>query len=459
MKELSSKEQERVRLRRERLKKAQDWLMEPGNNFCALPYAHMAIEANGAIRPCCLGTPFKDLNIQGKSIDEAFQSPIRGEFIDQFDKNKKASQCAVCWKDDNKFSNRVKFSTNEEIIDIVEDKMNGIEPKRELKWLEIKPGNRCNLKCRICGVHNSSMWTKDAYEMTDYFHSMDPTYDEDRKKFKESSEYKYTESCKWIDDGDFWKQIEGMTELRLVHFMGGEPFMVPEHFNLLKNLIKHPDIDTSKIVVRYNTNGTYFPTEEQIEIWKQFSGVKLHISVDDIGERFEYQRNLAEWDKVKQILLNFKKLEIESKESESDWYLTALMDPTISLYNIWYIDEIERGFAELGYSLNRGNSHFVSTGWNDARALPEEVKDIIIDKFKGSNSEWIQGIIGYLGTPQARLSKKHDIVTAYKQMMFLDHLRGERFDKLYPELYKLILPHIDWSRVNKHRDFKEVRYE
>ena len=24
--------------------------------------------------------------------------------------------------------------------------------KRELKWLEVKPGNRCNLKCRIRGV-------------------------------------------------------------------------------------------------------------------------------------------------------------------------------------------------------------------------------------------------------------------------------------------------------------------
>ena len=38
--------------------------------------------------------------------------------------------------------------------------MNGATPERNLKWLEVKPGNRCNLKCRICGVLNQACGQK-----------------------------------------------------------------------------------------------------------------------------------------------------------------------------------------------------------------------------------------------------------------------------------------------------------
>ena len=53
-------------------------------------------------------------------------------------------------------TNRVKFSTQDEVFEFTESVMNGATPERNLKWLEVKLRNRCNLKCPICGVSTYS---------------------------------------------------------------------------------------------------------------------------------------------------------------------------------------------------------------------------------------------------------------------------------------------------------------
>ena len=95
--------------------------------------------------------------------------------------------------------------------------------------------------------------------------------------------------------------------------MGGEPFMVPEHFKMLERMVADPTIDCSKIDIGYNTNGTYFPTPDNIELYRNFKLVKFSLSIDDFGPRFEYQRTLAEWEQVANNLMKFSRLNMEAK--------------------------------------------------------------------------------------------------------------------------------------------------
>ena len=437
-----------------RLEVVRDWLSN--NNFCALPYVHMAIEANGAIRPCCMGKPL-DLNITGKKIHEAFDDPVRQEFVDAFDKGEQHPNCAICWKDKamGKFNNRVKFSTQDEVFEFTESVMNGATPERNLKWLEVKPGNRCNLKCRICGVHNSSMWTKDYYHTVEYLKKEEENFTP--STFKDSEQFHYTEQCKWIDDVEFWEEVQGLDSLNLIHFMGGEPFMVPEHFQLLEALINNPNIDTSKTIIRYNTNGTYFPNEEQIKIWEKFYRVMFLISVDDIGARFEYQRKLANWEEVKENLIKFNNLQYYDRELDV-WRIKCFIDPTVSMFNIWNLGEIYDGFAELGYELNEANNHFVTGGWNDCRYLPESIKQVITERHADNEHIWVQQAIRYMNSKPID-HPLHNITMFYKIMMYQDHLRNERFDDLWPEYYHLMTEHIDWSKISQEGTYKETKYE
>ena len=441
----------------QRRNEVQDWLAKPGNNFCAMPYAHMAIESNGSVRPCCMGEPF-DYTVAGGTIDDALNHPIRKEFIDSFDRNEQHKNCDVCWKDpSNRFNARLKFSTNDDMIEYTEKVMNGAKPTRTLKWLEVKPGNRCSLKCRICGVHNSSQWTKDYWASAQYLSSENEGFVE--TKFKDSKEFKYTQSCEWIDEPDIWADVKSMEGIQMIHFMGGEPFMVPEHFQLLQALVDNPDIDTSQIYIRYNTNGTYFPTQENIDLWSKFLRVLFLLSVDDIEEKFEYQRKLAHWDQVKENLIKFKELQENSWDNHSEvWKVRAKIDPTISMFNIWNLQEISDEFHRLGHPVDKRMNHFVTGGWNDCRILPKPIKEIIADRAKDTKCSWVkQGISYMLQDPLP--NKRHNITLFYKTMMYQDHLRDEKFVNLWPELYHLITPYVEWSKINQYHKYKETKYE
>ncbi len=406
-----------------------EWLMNDGQNYCALPYTHMAIESNGAIKPCCQGTPFKNVNIKNKTISEVLQSPERQIFIDTFDRKLKSSHCKSCWNDPGKHNMRISASTSFDTIQTTIDAMEGKPSGRErsLKWLEIKPGNRCNLKCRICGVHNSSQWTKEAYE---YEKSQNKSYAE----FKNSKEFEYTMNCDWVDDKNFWKDVTSLDEVQKIHFMGGEPFMVPEHFTMLEKMIEHKKIDNNNIVIRYNTNGTYFPTLEQIKIWKQFNRVIISISIDDVNERFEYQRSLASWVDVKTNLIKYKKL---SKEMKSNWFY-ATLDPCVSIFNVWWVDEIEKEFSSLGYTFEFPHRHFASSGSYDARILPEQIKQHLIKKYK-NKSPWQHSVAEFLESKSPYDDTA--INETLEKIKFFDSMRKENFKQINNTLYNEIRKH------------------
>ncbi len=398
-------------------KKLQDWLAKPGNNFCALPFMHMAIESDGAIRPCCMGDKF-DLNIKGKTIQEVYNDPIRAEFVDSFRRNEKHPLCNVCWKDPYP---RIKNSGVGHGREVTLQAMNGNIPEHKLRWLEIKPGNRCNLKCRICGVHNSSTWAKDSAAM-----------EEPKVKFKNSKAFKYTQSCDWIEDDNFWNDINELESIEYIHFMGGEPYMVPEHFQLLERLIEHPTIDTSKILVGYNTNGTYFPTKENQELYKNFKKILIAISIDDINDRFEYQRSLAKWVEIKSNLIKFKELNKNNYD--------AHLDPTISLFNIFYLEEIVNAFTEIGFTSFIEEEHYVYNGPAAIHVMPQSVKDIIIEKYKNTNNTWILNAIKYMNSQRSDEKLWKEFINDIKH---LDILRKENFENTFPEWSKVIKPYYE----------------
>tara|TARA_X000000950_G_scaffold269582_1_gene348403 strand:+ start:2276 stop:3568 length:1293 start_codon:yes stop_codon:yes gene_type:complete len=409
-----------------RKKEVIQWLLNEGHNYCALPYTHMAIEANGDIRPCCVGEKFKGLNIKNKTIDEVLNDPQRQKFIDVFDKSMKSSLCNACWKDNAKHSMRVQASTK---FDVIQDTINAMENKtsqrtRSLKWLEIKPGNRCNLKCRICGVHNSSQWSKDEYQYR-FDHGLTD------KKFKDSTEFEYTSSCDWIDNKEFWTDVKSFKEISTIHFMGGEPFMVLEHFNMLEKIIQDKDIDNTNIIIRYNTNGTYMPNKKQLDIWKQFNRVILSISIDDIGERFEYQRSLAKWNEVRNNLIDYKKLGRGTNKFD------AVLDPCVSIFNVWWVDQIEKEFNDLGYTFKSPQRHFAH-GPYDARLLPKEVKNKLIKKYK-NKSVWQDNVAEFLMSK--KVQKRTDLKDTFNKIEFFDKLRKENFKQINNTLYNEIRKH------------------
>ena len=137
----------------------------------------------------------------------------------------------------------------------------------ELIRLDYWTGDACNLRCVICGPHNSSSWKQEL-----------------------------NLPVQRMVSNQFWRTLD-LTKLEFVHFTGGEPLLSKEHVEFLLAIPNKKSVH-----LNYNTNATVLPTDKLLELWDKFQLVQLDFSIDDIEERFEYQRYPASWDKVSKNL-------------------------------------------------------------------------------------------------------------------------------------------------------------
>jgi MoaA/NifB/PqqE/SkfB family radical SAM enzyme len=99
-----------------------------------------------------------------------------------------------------------------------------------------------------------------------------------------------------------------LSEVVYFEFTGGEPFLIEEHFELLRFAVESGF--AKNIEIHYNTNATVFP-EEAIEIWKHFKTVEIAFSIDNVGKRFEYERYGADWEEANRIVKRVNELRKE----------------------------------------------------------------------------------------------------------------------------------------------------
>jgi sulfatase maturation enzyme AslB (radical SAM superfamily) len=151
------------------------------------------------------------------------------------------------------------------------------------------------------------------------------------------------------DNPQFWQQIEQhLADIRYIEFTGGEPFMIAEHFDMLQGIV---DCGIAgQVEIHYNTNGTQYP-EQAEQIWQHFKTVEIAFSIDDVGERFEYQRTNAHWTEVCANMDRFRDL----KEIYPNIQLQICT--TVNVFNVRYLDQI----ADWIYR-NREGFNFVY--WN-----------------------------------------------------------------------------------------------
>ena len=173
---------------------------------CAWIENMMSIETDGWTRPCCLETsnsarvsPIQD------GILNAFNHPRLLDLRDNL-KNGYSEQTRHACNRCEQLESRGQPSMRTETY--------FSSATRELKILQFKMSNKCQLACAHCGPDRSSTWRKlldiqprvlDAFEVTD--------------KFLE-------------------ELVEILPNLEVLKFTGGEPFLDPNHWKILDHLKK-----------------------------------------------------------------------------------------------------------------------------------------------------------------------------------------------------------------------------
>ena len=124
----------------------------------------------------------------------------------------------------------------------------------------------------------------------------------------------------------FWNNLrELLPNIKYFEFTGGEPFMIQEHFDLLQYAVDQGY--AKNIDIHYNTNGTQWPDAH--ELWSHFKRVDIAFSIDNVEDRFEYERYGANWNEVTTNITKFHQLRDQYPNK-----ITTQVCMTINIQNV-----------------------------------------------------------------------------------------------------------------------------
>ena len=392
----------------------------PNDNFCVLPWVALEIRSDGHQSVCCLAEEMiKDeqgnlLTVTTSTLDETLTAHSMTELRRDFLAGKKPKTCDKCWRveDSGGVSKRINTLDRLKHLGIADQKWT--EDRKELLMYDLKIGNICNLKCRICGGYSSSQIATEELPKVNK---------------KNSFAYKMIEAGRWPrEQKHFWDRLyELSNEIRYLEFTGGEPFLIKEHFQFLQQLVELGI--AGNIEIHYNTNGTTFPDAKHI--WKHFKLVEIAFSIDDVDERFEYQRKNAKWNEVNENIAKFKELKQELGN------IVLQVCSTINVFNVMYLEGLAHWIDKQGFD---------SVYWNmlhdeeavSIRSLPIRAKRLAEQRLNASDvnsyhREQFDSCISFM-----KQGKSSDGSELLRKLRDKDGIRKENLWDHHPELAEAI---------------------
>lgn len=285
------------------------------STFCALPWIHVATRPNGDARLCCgsnasqaangimdAGLVKKEngepANFGKESLLSAFNNDYMRDVRKTMLEGKIPSSCAKCFEEESNgvTSKRVwetcYWDQELDLKELVEEtEADGSIPP-VIRYLDLRLGHTCNLKCVMCTPHDSSRWVQDHTKLVNAVTS--PIVLQqirwDQGNFDNT----------WYEREDLWTEIfEQIPNMRQLYFAGGEPLMIKEHKRFLEEIVRR---DYAKnITVRYNSNGVLVD-DAIIELWSDFKEVRFAFSIDAITDRNHYIRYPVDWSEIEAAL-------------------------------------------------------------------------------------------------------------------------------------------------------------
>lgn len=338
----------------------------PHDKFCVLPWISLETSPIGTVRPCCLaedeikdelGNKYKLIATDLGTVQKSdYMKNLRQQFLD----GKKPQTCRKCWNEERSGRTSKRMHTLDRLEHIVTDTEWTTEAK-PLQFLDLKLGNICNLKCRICGSWSSSQFAAEElkFDRDNEFH---------RQMLKDGA---------WPrENSDFWTGLDDIiNNIKYIEFTGGEPFMIREHFDLLQSMVDKGI--AGNVEIHYNTNGTQYPDHAE-ELWSNFKTVEIAFSFDDLHERFEYQRTNAKWDEAIANLEKFRQL--RSRNSNIQLQVCS----TVNVYNVMYLEDLANWIDKQNFDFIYWNmlheAYYLSVG-----TLPARAKEIAISRLESAS--------------------------------------------------------------------------
>jgi sulfatase maturation enzyme AslB (radical SAM superfamily) len=317
------------------------------NSFCTAPWVHAYYDSTGQRFPCSIVHIHEQFDRHRWDVQRPLeewincneQKNMRRDML----KGKMLRECDNCninFAEQRRVEKVYKDYWNDNYIDFVdeiyektsEDGTTTFEPIS----FDYRTNIKCNFKCRMCTPFQSSAIYDEAIEnnMSDEvieYYNKDKLSDIDwiaKKKYEEE-----------ILNKEF---IQAAQSGRLVdiNFAGGEPLLLPIHWEVLDTLIKSNN--AKKVELRYQSNLSVIEYKGKAlkDLAKKFYRCYFQASIDAGGPAGEYLRTGLKWSKWQR---NYTTLHNAWKGDENRIILPQM---AVSIFSIFGFDELFEYLAE-----------------------------------------------------------------------------------------------------------------
>lgn len=257
----------------------------------------------------------------------------------------------------------------------------------------------CNLACRICGPSSSTFWQQHLKQNNIQF-----------EKFSNTTK---------INDIILLLKSLDLSNLEMIQFCGGETLMGNTYWKTAKIISDLVPDAKDKLTLGFQTNGTQVIDEKNYEIIEKFQLVKILISLDGIGDRFDYMRWPANWNQVSENILQMKeKLPVN---------VMFLVQETLTNLNLFYHTEVSSWIKE-----NFPTNRLGDETYHSAQLVIHEKLDVNHITQEYYNAVSSSNIVNLLKPNWAEDPQK--IKLMLEEVTLYDNIRNQNWTKTFPEV-------------------------
>lgn len=377
--------------------------------YCTAPWNGLTVREDGQVKTCCAGRKsLGNLNIQ--SIQEIENSDL----LIQIQQDMQSGQpnlenCKDCVDQQQQSG----FAT-------LRDHYNKFYPTigdhLELKFLDIRWNNVCNLGCLYCTPTFSSTWADRLNTNSTNL----PV-----KNYQDNL-------LEWI-----LERIKHINEIMLV---GGEPLLMKQNYKLLAQL---PEQCQISIITNMSYDLEKNPAMPAL-LSRPTEKIIWNVSMENIGKKFEYVRSGANWEQAKKNLKLLLQL----------WPKTVSINMVYNLFSAFDLCETVQELHAIGikkitlFNINENNTVNLFN-------MPTEIKQLALQELVAAK-DWhtnslhpedrdlypwtgADELIKQLNTPTTTPVTRCEFES---KMQWYDSWSVEKFSNLWPNVNQLMQKHL-----------------
>lgn len=306
-----------------------DWLAYKLKNFCLLPWLNLNTNPNGFIKLCCniqvdhfVAKDGKPFNMGYHDIEEIWNSAYMDNVRGLHRQNNGSGECTECYKIERisghspRMGQNVMWLAKKEQDEELSDFLAKVSREELYTFLdqlpvslELRLGNKCNLKCITCWGMSSSLVQTERLDIINKGTLKEYNLNWLDHKWREETEVvEKTELTEWYDTDMFYENFRKMApRLKRLYTTGGEPTVIKANYRALEMLLEAGNKTCS---IEFTSNMTTW-NPKFYDALSQFENVEIQMSIDGVDEVGEYIRYPSDFSTVRENI--FKAVEMASK--------------------------------------------------------------------------------------------------------------------------------------------------